>query len=223
VIVATLTGTVIGWQSWETRKAAEGARLSADAATAQIAMMRQKERARLIVDFKDLQLPTVAHRSTPIEINWHVTLFGQTEAFVHHSQCFAGLETEKVIDPIKRAWGEMVGLPQVISTEKRVIEGSTHVRARIGDEFNYEKICDRIVSGEDAIVCAGFIEYSDVFGERWIFTFKRKWAFFSLPKGSILPQSLLPGEWVRCGEPEDNIEQPVSPDPIYPSRASITN
>ncbi len=60
VIVGSITCGVIGWQSWETRKAAEAAFL-------QIQMMKDKERARIEVKALGLELTRVgrilAHKS----------------------------------------------------------------------------------------------------------------------------------------------------------------
>jgi len=54
--LAFLTACVICWQSWETRKAARGAERAADATLAQTQLMRDKERARLIVEPNGLEV-----------------------------------------------------------------------------------------------------------------------------------------------------------------------
>jgi hypothetical protein len=51
VIVAALTGCVIGWQSWETRKAAKGAEKGAQAALLNAQALINAERGRLIVTY----------------------------------------------------------------------------------------------------------------------------------------------------------------------------
>jgi hypothetical protein len=112
------------------------------------------------------------------------------------------------VEPIKRAWGEMVGLPSVISPDSRNVQGFVLVHPPKPYPFDYEALSDRLVSGEHTLICMGFVEYSDVFGGRWIFKFKRKWHFFGKPD-SILPHSLLTGEWAKYGDPEDNGEYPA--------------
>src|ERR1035441_28065 len=47
VTIAGCTGLVIGWQSFETRKAAQGAKENAESTAAQIEIMKSKERARV--------------------------------------------------------------------------------------------------------------------------------------------------------------------------------
>jgi hypothetical protein len=211
VIIAGLTGGVIGWQSWETRKAAQGAKENAEAAFSQLQIIREKERARVGVDLEDLKLDVVPGPHTSIEVGWGVTLYGQTDAFIHGSQCFAEVEGQNLPEHLRPAWGEMVGLPSVISCDCRNIKGIVLVHPPRPYPFDYAALSDRLVSGEQTVVCVGFVEYSDVFGGSWIFRFKRRWNFFGTPDelGGLRPRSLLSGEWAKYGSPEDNGEYPT--------------
>lgn len=212
VIVAALTGGVIGWQAWETRKAAQGAKGNAEAAFSQMRLIREKERARIGVDLDDLKLNVVPGPHTAIEVGWSATLYGQTDAFIYNSQCFAEVEGQNLPEHLKPAWGEMVGLPRVISCDRRNIKGIVLIHPPRPYPFDYAALSDRLVSGDQTVICVGFVEYSDVFGGKWIFRFKRRWKFFGPSKelGGILPRSLLSGEWARYGSQEDNGEYPAS-------------
>jgi hypothetical protein len=70
VIVGLITCVVIGWQSWETRDAAKGAHRAADASFAQIELMREKERARVIVEPIDLKVQIDSESEPP---DWYLT------------------------------------------------------------------------------------------------------------------------------------------------------
>jgi len=124
VIVATITAGVICWQSIETRKAAQGAKENAEAALSQIRMTMEKERARIGVDLVDLKLDVVPDQHSAVEVGWSVTLYGQTDAFIHDSQCFAEVEGQNLPHHIRPAWGEMVGLPSVLSCDRRNVKGN---------------------------------------------------------------------------------------------------
>jgi hypothetical protein len=211
VIVATITAGVICWQSIETRKAAQGAKENAEAALSQIRMTMEKERARIGVDLVDLKLDVVPDQHSAVEVGWSVTLYGQTDAFIHDSQCFAEVEGQNLPHHIRPAWGEMVGLPSVLSCDRRNVKGNVMGHPPRPYPFDYASLSDRLVSGDQVVICVGFVEYSDVFGGRWIFRFKRRWSFFGKPDelGGLIPRSLLRGEWAKCGSMEENGEYPA--------------
>jgi hypothetical protein len=213
VIVAALTGGVIGWQAWETRKAAQGAKENAEAAFSQIQIIREKERARIGVDLDDLKLDIVPGPHKAVQVGWSVTLYGQSDAFVHSSRCFAEVEGQNLPEFLIPAWGEMIGLPSVISCDCRKIKGIVLVHPPRPYPFDYAVLSDHLASGEQTAVCVGFVEYSDVFGGRWVFRFRRRWKFFGTPGElqGLYPRSLLSGEWAKYGTQEDNGEYPVKP------------
>jgi hypothetical protein len=69
----------IGWQAWETRKAAEASKIAADASFAQIELMKSKERPRLSIEIQRVDLG-----ETPV-LEYKLTCHGTTPAFIKSS------------------------------------------------------------------------------------------------------------------------------------------
>lgn len=104
----------------------------------------------------------------------------------------------------------MVELPAVIGPHQRKISGVVLVRPPHHPEIDYEIFSEMLRKKEGFILCSGFIEYSDVFGGRWIFRFKRRWEYFGNPS-QVFPHENFGGEWAKYGNQEDNGEYPIPP------------
>jgi hypothetical protein len=82
VVVALGTGIVIGWQSWETRKAAKGAQRAADASFAQIQLTKSKERARLRIEERPVEVQRLNAESWFLQNKIEFMNLGYSRAFI---------------------------------------------------------------------------------------------------------------------------------------------
>jgi hypothetical protein len=145
VIIAALTGSVIGLQGWETRKAAQAGKISAKAALAQINLMKDKERAHLFVEIKR---PEVFSLDKAYPIEYAITLSGPTAATIIKHEIlvqFPGSQPKPLLAD---------ALPQNFTPEMRVVDGYSL--------FHFPPF-DR--GKNDSVIVKGYILYQDVFGD----------------------------------------------------------
>jgi hypothetical protein len=175
------------------------AQRSADIAHAQAQMIKDKERARLRIDFDDLDLTPSSEPGVYLGaylVRYRLILDGSTQAYLHGGDCFAGIRVDggKIKTRDERTyWIDMMA-PDVITPERRVIEGFIPL---LEEDF-YSTIEDpdeRIMSireGKQHVYCEGWIVYQDVFGGQWEFGFQKKWAYFT---ASTEASVRLRGRW----------------------------
>ena len=98
VIIAGLTGFMIGWQSWETRKAAQAGAAQANTAARSARAFINKERSRLFL----------AHEITPeFEVTVMAVNRGQSPAHVTYK--FVGSELLKPTESCRKYPGTRIG------------------------------------------------------------------------------------------------------------------
>jgi hypothetical protein len=223
VLVGFVTCGVIGWQSFETRRAATAtresvavleksvaaARAGADAAASQIQLVKDKERARVRIEFKRLDL-SFNPQPGGYKVKFKVFLDGATEAYILETHCIA-----EIYDPASTNYdiGGGMGLPQVITPAERVIEQrvalfteSCGCPPEVCDP-NEERV-QLAREGELPVVVNGFIRYKDLFGGKWRVRFNLRWQYYrDFPTLKI---NLSGGAWESSGpngEYEETDEQ----------------
>lgn len=201
VAIAGLTGCVIGWQSWETRKAAEGAKENAEVAGAQIKLMKQKERAQLRIELHDLKLIENATKDG-LNVGFKVVNDGPTRAYILEQNIAAWIPEER---KEKRKYWRFMGLPVKLPSDSEsvtlwtILQGNELPPAIDDDQA---KILD-VLENRRFVVAEGSIRYKDVFGDLWLLSFCRIWRYSSF----YGDPNALGGHWEWGGDIKANSEQ----------------
>jgi len=165
-IIVTLV--VVGWQSWETRK-------SASAALEQIQLIKEKERARIVVTVLRPDQINFGFIGNRIDIHIKNTGFSQAQNVTSEGK--ASVEV-KGFDPAIGPDIEDLALPSVMRPEEAPVE--TWVWFSIPEEWSEEI---GIANPSITIRVRGTVQYEDIFGDRHATPFKlvlthprtRKW------------------------------------------------
>lgn len=202
LIAAVIGIFVIGWQSWETRRAAKATEISAKAAKDNIDLLISKERARLRVNLEELDLsPQV---NGVYEVKFTVSIFGTTPAFIIDTKCVA-FET-----PLEYIANEEMGeavmfplnfVPAVIPTGSEPIQ--EFAIFHFASDGNSDAIMAEIEADRLFVEIRGFIIYKDVFDRERETRFRYVWKYRD--KG-LIPGLKRWGSWEKCGKEEENKE-----------------
>jgi hypothetical protein len=172
VIIAALTGGFIGWQSWETRKAAK-------AALSQMKLMKDNERARISLvglpnppDFEGLSYEAAGKKMRFMEGWIKVCNSGPTHAYNASGRAFWIVESP---DKIASVYGRcLMPVPSVIRAD--TLEKPIDVEASQGMlEQDIAKVRDLTRNDAEALFLLGEISYEDVFGEPRVTPFRFRW------------------------------------------------
>jgi hypothetical protein len=155
VIVAGLTGCVICWQSWETRKAARGADKSFEVALAQIQMMKSKERPRVSVEIGTLEVNLIGPEFWIATVVVKIFNFGETKAFVSASEGVFILGQSA--EPLKEKFPDALIAESVIHPTTNPLEKAFSLFDQIGADTIWQ-----LNTEERFAHLNGFVEYSDV-------------------------------------------------------------
>jgi hypothetical protein len=201
---AGLMQTQAGYMENQTKILADSvavAKTGADAAISQIQMMKDKERARLEFELDEFAF----HPKLPLffqRVNWKVRLYGQTEATILEARITAYIGDRIEGDISEFRFHEM-GLRRVLSPTDRVSNGTCMISPNVG-EVDFGSIDKEwLKAGNGFLYCAGRIAFVDVFGERWVLPFHRRWEY-ALFEGVTLDEGGWGGSW---GEESQNAEQ----------------
>ncbi len=183
-----LIGTLfaIWYQGVKTRDAAEATqetvtaikeqteyiKTSAKAAEDNIELIIKKERARVVVDLKDLNLPSQAG-NTIYSVEFLITAHGTTAAYIEESKCaayFSPLEHIEYPDMSSTVMFPIYGLKKVLSPNEP-IEASAFLT--LEDEVLNEIRLNRLAVG-----VRGCIKYKDVFDRSRETSFRYVWKPF---------------------------------------------
>ena len=161
-------------------------------------LFASKERARLSVGFSPFE-----HRFG--DQNPHVTAVvtnhGGTNAFIHAGSCEVCVRPSH--SKLVRSRDSFYGIP-------KVVEAGESKRAEIYQSVNTGKsgvwvmdneIFESLRCRQANIFAYGYVEYSDVFGSRWILNFSRRWG-----GDYSVGQWFFIHEWPDYGTREDNSE-----------------
>src|ERR1019366_7286159 len=207
VIVGVVQAGVLVWQACVFARTLKAINHQASIMQQQTIVLRQsveafvnKERPILRVEPLRLEWPV---EPGDIAVNYAITLYGSTEAFVEGScaRLEVGDSGKPPADEEWRRWPPMRSIPDVFvpSNEKKELRAvgiSNLIRSEI----------DAISEGKKSVYFWGFVEYTDVFDRtrKRCTRFKREWKF-DIPNIPDL-YGTRPGDWYRCGAPEDNSE-----------------
>jgi hypothetical protein len=196
VVVAIGALLLIGWQSWETRKAAQASQKNTE-------LYISKERARLRVDIKPLTFPSQTDPAYNM-VDFTVSIYGPTDAFVTESSCAAYFYSSHVIDTPDIADLSMFpihSLPSAIKANSPPIECYAFLNIAVTGETNDNVIIAEIKAKHFAVGIRGWIKYRDVFGRDRETTFRHVWQYTDVKYG--LGEF---GDWIKRGKPEENRE-----------------
>jgi hypothetical protein len=200
VIVALGTGVVIGWQAWETRRAATGAEGAAEAALAQIEMVKDKERAHFSIEFMEPRF-TYDNKVDGYPIHFRVTMDGSTRAQVINDRIVAYIGD----GPEDRAYWVPLGLPQTFRPEDSPFDGFTLIRTS-DDIPDVETDAGRIKMVREKklrVFVNGRVWYRDLFGEEWEMGFDRGWSIWDYYGG----EDTRAGIWSKNSNEEGDYHQ----------------
>lgn len=218
-----LTLFAIAEQTKQTKKAAEAALISANAASAQIGEMRSqagilrrqielmkeqsdlmvgKERAKLRIELEPFRPTRSSDERDIYSVVGSVSIYGYTEAFIVRTQIYAWISVDGIFNPLPEWHFQITGVPSVVRAGTLPISFTTFVNAKDGPAMENEivPVCEKRAS----IYCKAKIEFSDAFGQRWVLRLRRRFDFLW---PSLAPDAI--GEWKDTGPPEDNGEYRV--------------
>ena len=169
---------------------------SAETASQNLQMFMNRERGHLRVELAPIDWPL--QPGTP-RLNYKVTLYGSTEAYVTGS-CARPELTDSPEPAEDKNWYPAMNIPQVIAPENRIVEGQA---PGVFPKMSLDQAdIDAIDAGRKFIHFRGFVKYNDVFGaERWA-RFRRVWELSPVRN----PDGTRSGHWSRRGSAKDNTE-----------------
>jgi hypothetical protein len=172
VIIAACTGCVIGWQSLETRRAAEGAFLAAQASMAQIEHSKAVQRAQIRIEFVD---PSFSFNGEGYPVLFRVIVDGTTRAYVLDESILAYVGESKRTETMRRG----LEIPRHIAPEESSFEGHTliHVSERVATPETDMNELYLARNGNLTLFVEGHIRYRDIFGDEWLLSIDRYWDF----------------------------------------------
>ena len=226
VVVGIVTAFVIGWQSYETRRAANatagtiglvGEQLglmrrqtaatetAANAAKDNIELLISKERARLRIQVLPLTLRPDDGNLTQVNgVTWKAVNHGPTKAFVSGSFGYAFVcDTADVSANIPIDYVNWIAA----AVPLKVISGDSETASVFSmlnpSAFLGEPDINSFLQGNKVVHFRGHIKYQDVFGRECTTPFSMRWQYrFGVLFGSDPPL----GDWIATGTPEANQE-----------------
>lgn len=201
VILGFPTLVLIGWQAWETRKAAIAGERSASAALNQIDLVVDKKRAKLRIELKPFNPYQNTNKGTFIGyvIEGTVSIYGITSAYVERSEIYARIGLPGISNP-QPEWPFPLNLPNVIAAGSAPIPFTTHVNGF--DGFADGKEMATVLEGEDFIYCTAMIEFVTDFKQRWAVRLRMKYSFIWPP----IDEETAIGGWDAIGSDGENGE-----------------
>ena len=197
VLIAGLTGCVIGWQSWETRKSAHAAKMSGD-------FMKNAERAWVIekLEFSD-HLPQIGKVASNFQMAVGII-------FENHGRTVANITDAKLRFHTVPAFGDdLPEHPSYFPNEIYLVIGMGMVLLpsatyRIAREFEggvalTEEQIKNIYDCTLLLYCYGRIEYLDAFKESH---FTQFCYLYDVPKRT---NGLMPEGFIRIGPADYNV------------------
>lgn len=153
------------------------AQKSADAALAQVEMMKSKERAQIRIEFANLEI-AFDKELGGYPIHFKVILDGTTRAYILEDSIAADIPSYPMED--RKYWARM-GLPNNFTPEMSPFEGYTLLRT---NEFPPELEQDNMKIGlvlerKLSVRIHGAIRYRDIFGDSWLLKIHRAWSHYS--------------------------------------------
>jgi len=212
VVLGFGTLIVVGWQTKTLGKSVVAAQRAADAASAQIEMVKSKERARLRIELRELVLQKTAE-TTGYSVDYEIVLDGNTQAYILEDACFAGIWPTHGKSK-ERMWWRAMEIPRVITPATTPVSSFTLVHADgLPPQIETDESLFQLVrEGKRQIYCEGTIRYRNTYGDVWRLNFQRIWRYYPMPEG----YDLSGGRWEWCGNPKANGEYKENRDSAAP-------
>jgi hypothetical protein len=194
VIGAFLGLGFVAWQALETRRAVESANKNVET-------FISKERARVTINLEDLSLVPDEGECGAYMVNFTVSIFGTTPAFVTESKCVAYvvpqefIADEEIMDAVMHP---LPSLPNVISPGSE--PNPQFAIFHFAREGATEAIMNEVKVGRHFVGIRGFIKYKDAFDRERETNFRYVWKYSSHTPGVEW------GNWEKCGKEEENKE-----------------
>jgi hypothetical protein len=193
----------------------KAAQASADAASAQIQLMKNKERGRLRIEFDK---PDLVHGPDPdngYELPFRLILDGTTQVYITESSCFIGIHVSG--DPVGDPWWNWLGVPKTITPEDRIYKGTATI---LTDEKPWGEPITGVDEARVALVredklhvfARGFVLYEDIFDGIWGVRFNLKWQY-STKFPSFDEVDLSSGWWASIGDNGEYKAEKQRPNP----------
>jgi len=158
-----LTMLVIGWQSWETRRAADAASSAAQAALLQADHMITSERAWMIAEAEDAHIPPEIEGATGIRWTGFSVRFinkGKTPAFLLEAGCHGKVLPHGESLPVNQPPYEEKEIFKWAGKGLPLLPGADVQKNHLGTWANDPV---KITRGYDVLWVYGFIKYADAF------------------------------------------------------------
>lgn len=176
---------------------AEAARLNAETAKALLELTISKERGRLRLALKQLDLSL--DRFLPHAVEYTIQLYGSTEVRIIESGSEAYIGTAPAPLPSGSFLMMPIGLPEVITPQNPRIQASTFFHPKLVLE---KSDVDSINARTAVVHFRGFIKYTDIFERMRETKVQYFWNISDLPN----LQGGFWSAWSKCGTEADNEE-----------------
>lgn len=177
-----------------TRDAADAATNSAEAANKSIRLVISKERARLTLEAKPLNLPSAGNFFIP-HVEYQIRLYGPTDAIIRATVADAIItESEEPTDETPLS---SLAIPGIISPSESPLKGYQLITTNSDIEGDIQAIKD----GAKFVHFWGMILYDDVFKNHYYTNFRLVWNYMPGVTGQ---GGTRIGRWYKCGKEEDN-------------------
>lgn len=196
----------MGEQTGILKDSVAAAQTSADAAAAQIEMMKSKERAQFRIQFADLYLKPdykyVEYGGYPVSFS--VIMDGTTRAYILEENIVASIATGE-----ERKYRMGMGLPRNFTPEMSPFRGITYIQTNeFPPKIEADEAKMRLVFDNKLFIeVQGSIYYRDLFGDHWSLTFRRFWKYNSFLTGD---KNATGGYWEYGGGPGANEHKQVN-------------
>ena len=208
VIVGSITCLVIGWQGWETRKAAQGAKENAEATAAQLEIMKSKERAQLRVEIDPLNL-VYDQKADGYPIQLRVVLDGATRAIILNESIAAYLADSP---PAKVMSWEPLGIPGTFTPDLSPMPRVIFIQADSDfceNETDHQRV-NLVRERKLDVYVTGKIRYRDLFGDEWELGIDRVWHQWGGWDGG---DGKITGVWSEAGNGKGDYHRKAEPRP----------
>ena len=195
------------------KQSADAAQNAADAATKNIDLFVSKERARLAVNFKPLNLRDRAVADSDVRlIEFTVSIYGSTAATILDSSMASGIlikGQENDPDLGSAVMFPITNLPTLILPNAPSLELKAFL---FFEGTNEAMILEAIQKEEMVVTVRGLVRYQDIFDAVRTLRFRYYWgpnlpAMNALGLAGFWPD-VSHGQWIKCGPPQDNEENP---------------
>lgn len=189
--------TEMSVQSGTLQESVQVARDAAEVAKQNTEMFISKERARLRIDMKPLVIPSESITDFNT-VDFTVSAYGQTDAFITDSSCAAGTGPENFIN-YPELWDQVMFPINFLSSVVVAAAPPHECAAVLGENKGSEDfIIQEVKASRMFVIVRGFIKYKDVFDRERETTFRYVWRYSETVEDY--------GQWEKCGKPEENRE-----------------